>query len=54
MSMRRFTRLTNAFGKKPTNHAHMVELCALWYNRRKSVAHTSGTNQGQCDPEVFS
>src|SRR5438874_9644222 len=32
MSMRRFTRLTNAFSKKLTNHAHMVALDALWYN----------------------
>jgi hypothetical protein len=32
MSMRRFTRLTNAFSKKLTNHAHMVVLYALWYN----------------------
>ena len=32
MSMRRFSRLTNAFSKKLTNHAHMVALYALWYN----------------------
>ena len=32
MSMRRFTRLTNAFSKKLQNHAHMVALYALWYN----------------------
>jgi hypothetical protein len=32
MSMRRFTRLTNAFSKKLTNHAHLVALYALWYN----------------------
>src|SRR3954447_26142112 len=32
MSMRRFTRLTNAFSKKLTNHAHMVALYAIWYN----------------------
>jgi hypothetical protein len=32
MSMRRFTRLTNAFSKKLDNHAHMVALYALWYN----------------------
>lgn len=30
--MRRFTRLTNAFSKKRTNHAYMVALYALWYN----------------------
>jgi len=32
LSMRRFTRLTNAFSKKLGNHAHMVALYALWYN----------------------
>jgi IS1 family transposase len=32
MSVRRFTRLTNAFSKKLENHAHMVALYALWYN----------------------
>jgi len=26
------SRLTNAFSKKLTNHAHMVALYALWYN----------------------
>jgi hypothetical protein len=32
MSMRRLTRLTNAFSKKLENHEHMVALYALWYN----------------------
>ena len=32
MSMRRFTRLTNAFSKKRANHAHAVALHFLWYN----------------------
>ena len=32
MSMRRFTRLTNAFSKRLGNHGHMVALYALWYN----------------------
>jgi IS1 family transposase len=32
MSMRRFTRRTNAFSKKLENHAHMVALYAFWYN----------------------
>ena len=32
MSMRRFTRLTNAFSKKAENHAHMVALYTVWYN----------------------
>ena len=32
MSMRRFTRLTNAFSKKLENHVHMVALYTVWYN----------------------
>ncbi len=32
MSMRRFTRLTNAFSKKVENHEHMVALYTCWYN----------------------
>jgi IS1 family transposase len=32
MSMRRYTRLTNAFSKKLTNHMHMVALYTVWYN----------------------
>jgi len=32
MSLRRFTRLTNALSKKLENHAHMAALYALWYN----------------------
>jgi hypothetical protein len=32
MSMRRFTRLTNAFSKKAEYHAHMVALYTTWYN----------------------
>jgi IS1 family transposase len=32
MSMRRFTRLTNAFSKKIENHAHMVALHFMHYN----------------------
>ena len=32
MSMRRFTRLTNAFSKKFDNHAHMVAIYAVHYN----------------------
>ena len=32
MSMRRFTRLTNAFSKKAENHVHMVALYTVWYN----------------------
>jgi hypothetical protein len=32
MSMRRFTRLTNAFSKKLENHAAMVALYFMFYN----------------------
>jgi IS1 family transposase len=32
MSMRRFTRLTNAFSKKFENHVHAVALYFMWYN----------------------
>lgn len=32
MSMRRFTRLTNAFSKKLENHAHAVALYFMCYN----------------------
>ena len=32
MSMRRFTRLTNAFSKKLMNHVHHVSLYFVYYN----------------------
>jgi IS1 family transposase len=32
MSMRRFTRLTNAHSKKVENHAHAIALHFMWYN----------------------
>lgn len=32
MSMRRFTRLTNAFSKKVENHAHAVSIHFMYYN----------------------
>lgn len=32
MSMRRFTRLTNAFSKKLSNHEHMLAIYFMYYN----------------------
>ena len=32
MSLRRFTRLTNAFSKKIENHAHAVAIHFMYYN----------------------
>ena len=32
MSMRRYTRLTNAFSKKIDNHVHMLSIYFVWCN----------------------
>jgi hypothetical protein len=40
MSMRRFTRLTNAHSKKIENHCHALALYFVWYNwARINSAH---------------
>jgi hypothetical protein len=58
MSMRRFTRLKNAFSKKLQNYQHMVALYAIWYNfvrihktRRTSPAMAAGIEKRLCSIE---
>jgi hypothetical protein len=52
MSMRRFTRLTNALSKKVENHIHMVSLYAAFYNfirRHKALRVTPAMQAGLVD-----
>lgn len=58
MGMRRFTRLTNAFSKKVTNHYHMLSLYFLYYNfvrihkaLRMTPAMSAGLSKGLRDME---
>jgi IS1 family transposase len=49
MSMRRFTRLTNAFSKKLENHMHALALYFMYYNfarTRKSLSKPYPTTPG--------
>ena len=47
MSMRRFTRLTNAFSKKIENHAYAVALYAVYYNFIRPHTTLSGQTPAQ-------
>lgn len=52
MSMRRFTRLSNAFSKKVENHAHAVALHFMYYNFgriHKSLRVTPAMEAGVTD-----
>ena len=52
MSMRRFTRLTNAFSKKAENLAHAVAIHFMHYNFcriHKSLRITPAMAAGVCD-----
>ena len=52
MSMRRFTRLTNAFSKKIDNHIHALSLYFVYYNFcriHKSLAVTPAMEAGLTD-----
>ena len=52
MSMRRFTRLTNAFSKKVQNHCHALALYFVWYNfcrKHKTLGETPAMAAGLAD-----
>jgi hypothetical protein len=52
MSMRRFTRLTNAFSKKVENHAHAVAIHFMYYNfgrKHKTLKTTPAIAAGITD-----
>jgi IS1 family transposase len=52
MSMRRFTRLTNAFSKKVENHAAMLGIYFMWYNfgrKHQTLGTTPAVKAGIAD-----
>ena len=54
MSLRRFTRLTNAFSKKLENHCHALALYFVWYNwcrPHKTLGQTPAQASGLADRE---
>ena len=58
MSMRRFTRLTNAFSKRIINHYHALALYFVWYNfvrihktLRTTPAMAAGVTGRLCEME---
>lgn len=46
MSMRRFTRLTNAFSKKLANHQHALAIHFMYYNYARPHATLTKANRG--------
>ncbi|MDF2774752.1 MAG: transposase [Geminicoccaceae bacterium] len=46
MSMRLFTRLTNAFSKKLDNHMHAISLHFMYYNYCRPHATLTKANRG--------
>ena len=54
MSLRRFTRLTNAFSKKMENHSHALALYFVWYNFcrvHKTLKQTPAQAAGLADKQ---
>ncbi len=53
MNVRRLTRLTNAFSKKLTNHAHAIALHYMYYNLCRSHETLTRANGGvKCTPAM--